>query len=731
MAMPRGAFLLIAAALAAGWYLFHRAAAPGDHAGTDTRAQLASARAAPGWFSEDEGGCLLPRRIDHTGQDLERAALNEWRAGGSGDTLRIDPCGNVWALWFNSWVIHVADDPSQRGTVSLPRGNEAVAAIVNSGIADFLPRRGELWLSGRHGSLVRYRHGSWRRIEAPGKCFSGQLVEFGGEVVFACHGVGTNSLHVWDAAGESGSWRSLSGELRTFGRVATSQEGALITAGGGSLLVLRDPAGGPWQTVPHAAGSPVEMAADAARIAIADESGLEIVDYAGRPLIPRFEIEGIRGVALDARGVWVAVWRAGLHFHDGRAWHRWDYAKGLPDDTARDLLLSPGGRLWLAGTPSAAIDSVAAAEAIPRLQAPNPIAARIYADACAAADSELTNRAASEEVSRESGIERKLVFFRASQVCPDPHAADYPGPVFTRRRADGALLRMTHNPQRDAGRCPGDCSGAAYEALAERWRLALFVPQSLSARSGFDRIDLVAPDPLPREPPMPEPALPDDGTVWLATRSEGVLRFDDGAWQRFGAADGFSPANPVVDLAHDHLGRVWVYTHPSTSAVEASVLWPLHRWQGGTWTHQGLGQVSDSIQGRSLIPTSNAMLIATNGPLLRIDGAGVPVSTGDDGVGDASDVSVDRAGYFWIAESLWSSRRGIRILDRGRTGRLDARDGLFEDRIRAIAHDGDGGIWMLAEQGRVAVYDRQVLFRAARWTGAAAFNPAADLEVER
>ena len=248
--------------------------------------------------------------------------------------------------------------------------------------------------------------------------------------------------------------------------------------------------------------------------------------------------------------------------------------------------------------------------------------------------------------------------------------------------------------------------------------MSWFVPRSTGARSGFDRIDLDAPQPLPLEAPGMAIELPDDGSVWVGTREDGVLRYRNGAWERHAESTGLGGAGKLIDMAGDHLGRMWVLSQPAASnpLPERGSIAPLHVWEGDRWRPLTPSWASSAVQARALVPGRTGMLLVSNGPLYAIEEDGsAPRLIGQD-IGEPAAVAVDEAGMLWIAESLWSSRRGLRIIDGGRVGHLDSRDGLVDDRIRSLAWDGRGQVWMLSERGRVAVYDRQLLFRHARWS---------------
>jgi hypothetical protein len=77
---------------------------------------------------------------------------------------------------------------------------------------------------------------------------------------------------------------------------------------------------------------------------------------------------------------------------------------------------------------------------------------------------------------------------------------------------------------------------------------------------------------------------------------------------------------------------------------------------------------------------------------------------GGGGYGFVAALAVDPANNWWVGHSFFGE--GI-TLNRGNPWwHLDSRQGLYSDRIRAIAADDRRSVWLIDDAGRVAVYLR-------------------------
>ena len=706
--LTAGVLLLI---LTAAWLDQRQVPAPGRVPQSTDRPGPAQADPIR-WFREDADGCLLPQQIESATDEIERGAGAQWRSGAATDQLEVDPCGNVWGLWFNSWVVYVGGDIGRRGHVQLPTANAEAGQIARSGVHAFLPRKGELWLLGNQSRLVRYREGGWRGIDAPQRCLRGDLVEHETAPWLLCRDAGASELYRWDEAGEA--WQAKSIALPRIDVIRVDTHGRLFAAGAGWVARLDDWQEGRWHSVEAKFGDPVALSVRDTQAAVADENGISILDLEADSPRQHHPMRGVRNLAFGTQGLWVAAWRQGLHHFDGKAWTHWDYRGGLADDTARDLLISPQGALWLAGTPDASVAESHAAAALQSIQPAQAIAGDIYRDACQAARGEFRERGLSGQIAQEGIGTKHRVFFDDEQVCPDPFRADEEVSLQVRRRSDGALLQFSFNPHQSRVRCHADCGDSVRAAVLETWRLSLWLPENGVTHARLVEHSIPVPEPTPSDSPSAAVALPADGSVWLASRDSGIWRFKGSDWIHFGADHGFHSDNPVVDLEVDHLDRVWASTLPSRYAVEKEVTYPFHVFESESWRHfePAVMRARNLAAGR--IFRGPARVVAeTNGGLLQLDPALADEALDRSLPGSISDLAIDSAGILWMAHSIWSTHRGLLLAQGARQAHLDSRDGLFEDRIRRVAFDDEGGIWLMAESGRVGVYARQDLFDRA------------------
>lgn len=72
-------------------------------------------------------------------------------------------------------------------------------------------------------------------------------------------------------------------------------------------------------------------------------------------------------------------------------------------------------------------------------------------------------------------------------------------------------------------------------------------------------------------------------------------------------------------------------------------------------------------------------------------------------------ITQDDDGRLWFTHAYWgegvSWQAGLIFRNR------NTRDGLFADRLMAVAHDAQQRVWLQASDGRVAIYERGRLMR--------------------
>lgn len=640
--------------------------------------------------------CALPVPVDWIAREPEHPAADDWRTAGSGDRLREDACGHVWALWFNSFVVHEGGEAKRIGRLQLPYEGP-LAALTRAGIADFHAGPGVLEVLGRNGEFARLDRSGWRLLPAPQPCRNGRLARAGASLWLSCEVAAGHLLARWQA--DAGNWRV---ERRDAGarplllnataeRVYAIGERAIARIDGDTL---GDPAAQALPTIVNAA------AIDARRLAIGGEAGLWLQDRASGAWHAHLPGRAVSGLAFDAHGtLWAAVRDDGVRALVGGEWLAWRFAQGLPEAEARDLLVDRQGRLWLGGTPSTVIDAAAAARRMRALAAPPAVAVAIHANACAAADALLaTDVSADVARVRIEGVER--VFFGSRQVCPDPWRADLTEALHVRRPADGAVLEIAHNGRRGYMVCGEPCVEPSRSRVAASWRMRIHPPNAAAAGVR----GLPVPEPLPTVSPSSVAWLDARDNVWVATDEGTLYRHDGRDWHRHEAGSLLAADNRAMAIAEGADGSIWIGSSPTWSRERARYSGtPLHRWRHGRWRHLTVGADGHAWSVWDILPLADGALLAGNGGVRRVhldgsDAADTPVLAN----GWVHAVASDRDGRRWALHG--HGNPGLSVLVDGRWRRLSTREGLLADTWRALAFDASERAWLLADDGRVAVY---------------------------
>lgn len=664
------------------------------------------ASASAAGLQRDGNGCLVPRFGTRNSAAL-RPQSDQWRLAASGDRLQEDPCGHIWALWFNSWTVFRHGAIEEYGYLALsPRG--PIGALARSGVASFLSvPGGQLWLLGNRGELARYRHGAWEPLPARPNCAQGQLLLVDAEVWLACGAPDPMPLAAWNETALA--WRAVPG----FGhgsveRLAHGPDGRLYAAGGGRVLEYRGgTATNAWRSLAEGSETATAFAVDRERIYLGTSDGLHLFDARGKPLARVLGGKTITGIAANDRGgVWVSATGAGLHYFNGRRWFSWRYAQGLPDDESRDVLIDARGWLWLGGTPAAVIDERAAAARIVELQAAERLPGRQFADACLAAKDVLGDRRQSGQVAQAERDGKTLVFFAGTQVCPFPPHQALDAHLHFRRASDGALLEVPFNGSRGSSSCGSPCSDEQRARFAPLWTVRVHETDTRA---------MALPSPVPAHSPGESFLLTRRGDIWLATRDAGLYRHDGRRWQRYGMNDGFGPGNIVQAMVEDAEGFVWVASSPQYDRQQSRhVGAPLQRWYQGKWQRYTPDEGLAYWSAQALAKGPGGMAVGTNGGLSLVAASGIK-TFGAKQLGThtfVNGIAADDSGVWWLAHGIFNE--GLSIGQGERFSHLTSREGLFDDQLQAIAHDDLGQVWLLAENGKVAVYERALLIQRAQ-----------------
>ncbi len=522
--------------------------------------------------------------------------------------------------------------------------------------------------------------------------------------------VAAQSLKEWNF--RTKAWRPVpETQGSIFDHFHATRWGALL-AGGPALWVLNDPRGSGWRHLWSGTGgseewiTSLDSTADG-RIFAGTHNGFFVLNRKGTVLAHHLPGRWVTAVAARPGGrTWVSTWQEGLFFlEQGRAF-RFGYAEGLPDDAVRDLVVDRTGMLWFISRGLQVAQVEEAERAIRRPPTPLKMAGRVFPDACSAAESLLKGKRQSGQVAVDTVEGKTVVFLNGRQACPDRHQG--PAAGFTAfRRSDGALAVMRYNGYRFSNDCPRPCPPDQAEEMQKRWAGYLMLP--VERGTGFRRVDLPPVDPLPAEAPGIDFMLDSRGRLWVGTRSDGLYRFDGSQWTRFAGEARLFPKNLIWQIAEDAEGGVWVASNPQFVKEKGYENPNLHRWRNGLWKHwspdDGLGYWTAEC----VLPMkSGAVAVGTNGGLSIIDEGGLRTYKGGEMAAShfVSSLSEDAQGRLWITHLYWGN--GATLFDGIRFHTLDSRDGLFADRLRASAHDGEGRVWLVADDGRVGVYDPEL-----------------------
>ena len=203
------------------------------------------------------------------------------------------------------------------------------------------------------------------------------------------------------------------------------------------------------------------------------------------------------------------------------------------------------------------------------------------------------------------------------------------------------------------------------------------------------------------------------GNLWVATESEGLLRFTDRTFKMYTAADGLPPSNISMAVLAAHDGALWVgsncgglsrfngkrfKTYSEKDGLRNSCVWSLaedakHDLWIGTWGG-GLFRFRDERFTQYSTPQ------------------GLPSEV-------VLSMAPARDGSLWIATT-----EGLSHMQNGQFRTYTRTDGLSSDRIITVVHDHGGGIWVATDTGvDHLVGDRFVPVRGAPEEGDVPYGP--------
>ena len=593
--------------------------------------------------------------------------------------LSEDAAGSVWALARNGIVRFEKGDTGRALWAvhdELPIW-KTLAAQEADGWQPFglgqlaVGPDGDLWVASTRGEVFHRRGTSWRTVsvyEDPWES-ANKMVVYRGQ------------LHL---AADSGLWKWQEGWRRPddafFGQslsgIHLARSGQLYV--GGQQAVWRHGDAGwhkLWQGKPAKQDRVNEIFEDMeGRVLVGTPDGFVILSPGGDELGRELRGLGVNAFATRTPGrLWVGTTAAGLRYREGTLWYSYRYAEGLPSDAVTSLLVDRRGRLWCAAGALLVADAAAAERRIKTLPHTGTLSATVFDNAGWAVEKLLADSRVSGDVAWRRTAEETLVFFNGRLVHPGSLAYDRRLRGF--RRTDGAFVLM----RRD-------------------WTGTL--------SKGDEVTDIPPPEPKPTWD-YPENLLLDSrGNVWVSFgRKQGsrLLRFQRGEWQLQDQLSGLG----VMSIVEGASGNIWV---GSDSGHEGT----LHRWDGGSWSHlkcqrREYGQGSLAIWGVHPLADGRIVLkrYATGDAVTYDPSAGELDCSRSYRFGSWDWLSQDATGRFWL--STRQAESGIAWRDGDATGRYGSRDGLFSDRVVAHAHDQAGRVWVMADDGRVGVYDLKTL----------------------
>ena len=179
------------------------------------------------------------------------------------------------------------------------------------------------------------------------------------------------------------------------------------------------------------------------------------------------------------------------------------------------------------------------------------------------------------------------------------------------------------------------------------------------------------------------------GGLWVGT-NHGLAHVKDGRVTPHGTALPGGPVSPIRSLCMDRDGSLWIGTNGEG----------LVRLMDGRFERYGTGEgLSDDLVGSLLEDREGNMWAGTqDGGVTRLaDGAFTPLSVSE---GLSHDVvwaiAQDRAGAIWLG----TKEGGVnRLTADGALTHLGAKEGLSDEGIQAIFEDRDGSMWFGTRRG--------------------------------
>ncbi|MEQ9103547.1 MAG: two-component regulator propeller domain-containing protein [Rhodothermales bacterium] len=181
-----------------------------------------------------------------------------------------------------------------------------------------------------------------------------------------------------------------------------------------------------------------------------------------------------------------------------------------------------------------------------------------------------------------------------------------------------------------------------------------------------------------------------NGQLWLGTDS-GVFRFEDGSFVDIGAPSGVIQ---VRDLAEAPDGSLWVATF-----TDGVFHWNGREWRNHSTAH---GMLSNRVLAL-FVDASGAVWMGTNEGLNRWDGARMQSYTPEDGLSfdQILDIDQDASGHIWLATYGGGVNR-LRVDAEGTLREVDifnSERGLSDDATVSLVFDEEEDLWVCTNRG--------------------------------
>ncbi|HWZ41979.1 MAG TPA: two-component regulator propeller domain-containing protein, partial [Candidatus Saccharimonadales bacterium] len=171
-----------------------------------------------------------------------------------------------------------------------------------------------------------------------------------------------------------------------------------------------------------------------------------------------------------------------------------------------------------------------------------------------------------------------------------------------------------------------------------------------------------------------------DGGLWVGTTGGGALRYKDGAFRSYSAANGLS-GNAVLGISETTNGDIWISTADALNRIQPSG--PVTTFGRESGFSETITAMTPGPDGLLFVSTMHGIMSYAQGVFSHID-ARLP------GKATINSLLYDRAGDLWVG----TSDHGIYVLHDGRlTQHYGVAEGLPAASVGLIFQDSGGGHW--------------------------------------